>query len=220
MAAVVVCSGGVDVSLPIGAFGGGLSGTVPRAGEVLPALGGGYFAWSFRRPPGWSMAITGLGVGVLDAFLGVLGGYLPPVLPILFSFFSLCTEHKNRYPDVPQRYTGTFGERPPQTGLAFPREPFVPPSFRGPAKQASFVDIVSLPSSTLGRRGAYSLGLGPLARCHSRNVTLGYSRYEAGRLGSRFPRFVPVVAHTHTHIPIGPFPRILFLLSLVRESVP
>lgn len=119
-----------------------------------------------------------------------------------------------------QRYTGPFGERPPQTGLAFPREPFVPPSFRGPAKQASFVDIVSLPSSTLGRRGAYSLGLGPLARCHSRNVTLGYSRYEAGRLGSRFPRFVPVVAHTHTHIPIGPFPRILFLLSLVRESVP
>lgn len=66
------------------------------------------------------MAITGLGVGVLDAFLGVLGGYLPLVLPILFSFFSLCTEHKNRYPDVPQRYTGTFGERPPQTGLAFP----------------------------------------------------------------------------------------------------
>lgn len=142
---------------------------------------------------------------------------------ILFSFFSLFTRNtRTGIPMFPSATQALLVRDSSQTGLAFPREPFVPPSFRGPAKQASFVDIVSLPSSTLGRRGAYSLGLGPSGQMPSRNVTMGYSRYESWSFGVQIS---PVRSsrrpHTHTHghtYPSGPF-RESFFCSLSSGKV-
>jgi hypothetical protein len=83
------------------------------------------------------------------------------------------------------------------------------PQARGPAKQASFADIVSRPPAHCPpppEEHWYSLGLALWPDALSEGVS-GASRYEARRLGSRFPRFVVSMpahtdthTHTHTHI--------------------